>query len=241
VNPEHLDAEASAKTLRRIFSDPVTWTPFLPAAAAFAFLGAPWWGSLLVLAGVATPIGLWWRKQWPGLYGKERVDSLRASFSEENGQLGARLVELEGKLRLIEERDAADRIRALLPVKTAIEAVILRDQAVTSEEAEIAKMVSGLVNTIAEEGERLVVQGANEEEQERLRTDIANGARVLDQTHREIDTLIDPLSGLAPTSPENAIREKSDRLQARLNQARKIRRRLEHDLDPPTGPKPLSQ
>jgi len=241
VNSDHVRAEASAKTLRRVFSDPVTWVPLLPAAAAFAFLGAPWWGSLLVLAGVGAPIGLWWRKQWPGLYGKERLETMRAAFDDENERLRVRLVELEGRLRLQNETTSAERIRTLVPGKQAIEAVILRDAEITSEEAEIARMVSGLVTTIVEEGERLVAPGLSKQEQQKLRDDIANGVRVLQQTHQEIDTLIDPLSGLEPSPGERAIREKSDRLQARLNQAKNIRKRLEHDLDLPQGPKPLSQ
>src|SRR5439155_19376626 len=79
--------QATSKTLARIASEPMTWLPFLPVAAAYAFIGAPWWMCLPAASVIGAGVVTWWKRRWTYLFDATRVENLRAWLTSENAEL----------------------------------------------------------------------------------------------------------------------------------------------------------
>jgi len=231
VNRER-ELEATSKAVGRIAADPITWAPFLPIAAAFAFLGAPWWICTGLGAGVAIVLTAWWKRQWPTLRGSAYLESIRSHLAKENAVLATRL---DNALDAIGTRaigaDAAARLRNVAAHKTAIETAIIEDGHVSGDEREIAAMVGQLCGGLIGEVESLAALPPDAGGQAALAREILRGLETLERTRQEIHTLLNP----APDTrgqPGHPLREHANQLQERLDEARAIRTRLSRDLNP---------
>ena len=238
---QELDLQAVSKSFRRIAWDPITWLPFLPIAAAYAFLGAPWWLCFGAAITVSVPLLWWWSKQWQGLIKTQKVAIFQSETQKENQQLQKRLADNLHRIRPdhFGTSTTIERLNQVTRLKAAIETAILQDNQVTSEEWEIARMVSGLCQEIAGELDKLT-NTSQKGNQERILA-ILKGLETLERTHQEIHTLLHPIDDVLPES-SNPILNRAERLQNRLVEAEHIRRRLERDLQtPPELPSPQKQ
>ncbi len=222
------EIEATSKTVGRIAGDPITWAPFLPIAAAFAFLGTPWWICTAVGLGVAGGLTAWWRRQWKPLREAAFLESVKTHFATENSALTVRLDRSLAETAL--DKKLVPRLRQLVAHKTAIETEILEDGLLTGDEREIALMTGRLCSGIVAELETLAELPPGADRRDALIAEIHRGLKTVERTRQEIQTLLRPVPDAGPaTSP--ALREHANELQARLDEASAIRRRLSEDLE----------
>ena len=90
--PDRIDAAQQAFV--QVLTNPATWLPFVPLAAAYAFIGLPWWLCLpLALVMLVVVVGVWARR-WPVLMERARTSLLKNYRDAENAGLYARITEL---------------------------------------------------------------------------------------------------------------------------------------------------
>lgn len=230
---EHIEVKAASRTLRQMMVDPISWVPFLPFAAAYSFLGAPWWACTAGAVAAGAGIVAWWRTKWSKL----RTENEQALILEESAKDNARIEETIASLSRKFDGGKADsaihklitRVPGLLASKRAIESSIMEDGRISAVEHEIAMMVGDLARASVADMERLAATREGTAERERLCEAIEKAVAAMDRTREEIDLLIRPSRGMMPAM-ESAAADRAQRLEDRLAEARSIRNRLERDL-----------
>jgi len=220
-----LSLQATSRSVAHIAGDPITWVPFLPVAAAFAFFGAPWYFCAAVAGVVALPLALWWKRQWGTLHKKYSIESQRKTSQQEFTSLTNQTQASLDRLSLPAALGA--RLRQMPKLQQSIATTILNDDYLAEHEAEILRMVTGLCRVITSELEHLSLQPKSRDDS-RI-AEISKGLDALERTHRELETLLNPVAEWQVTG-ERPILESAERLQSRLEEAKNIRRRLERDL-----------
>ncbi len=226
--PDRIDV--ARQVLGQVLAHPVTWAPFVPVAAAFAFLGAAWWLCLAVAMAVAVVVFLAWSHYWPRLTAVTRARMLAAYRADDDEELAARVQ----RLALSPSRTSAPEILAALreatAIKRAVEDRVHADGVVTDHEQEVSAMVGDLARTMVEEGERILSTdggSASATSTERFQ----KAAATLRQVYAEIDVILDPVpEELRLPAGDDALSRASERLDERLKLARGIRRHLERDI-----------
>ena len=61
-SPDRIDV--ARKVMGQVLAHPVTWAPFVPIAAAYAFLGAPWWLCFALTVAAAIIVFMAWSYGW---------------------------------------------------------------------------------------------------------------------------------------------------------------------------------
>ena len=229
--PDRIDVARQA--MGQVLSHPVTWAPFLPVAAAFAFLGAAWWLCLVVAMAVAVVVFLAWSHYWPRLVAVTRARVLSTHRATEDKELAARVQRLALSPQRLSSLETLAALREATAIKRSIEDRVHADGVVTDHEAEVSAMVGDLVRTMVEEAERLMgTDGGGMSPTTAGRFDKA--AATLRQVYSEIDVVLDPVpEDLRVPAGDDALSRASERLDERLKLARGIRRHLERDLPLP--------
>ena len=229
--PDRIDVARQA--LGQVLSHPVTWAPFVPVAAAFAFLGAAWWLCLAVAVAIAVVVCLAWSHYWPRLIAVTRARALAAHRATEDKELAARVQRLALTPNRLSGSETLAALREATAIKRSIEDRVHADGVVTDHEAEVSAMVSDLVRTMVEEAERLMsTDGGGVSAANAGRFDKA--AATLRQVYSEIDVVLDPVpEDLRTPAGDDALSRASEQLDERLKLARGIRRHLERDIPLP--------
>ena len=243
--PDRIDV--AQRSAGRVLSSPFTWLPFLPVAAAFAFLGAPWWICLALAAAIAVAVAAVWGKRWPALNEEVRTGMLLAFREAENAMLSLRLehltkgfAERPGRfLPGVGEATEVKSLREAMRIKSTVENRIFADRVITPHEAEVSEMVAELVRTMVAEAERvLVADGGRSAEASR-----AGGERfekalaTLRRAFEDIEVMLDPVpEDLRMQAENDALSRASERLGERREQARAIRRHMEEGMRQMEGP-----
>ena len=229
--PDRIDVARQA--LGQVLAHPVTWAPFVPVAAAFAFLGAAWWLCLAVALAVAVVVCLVWSHSWPRLTAVTRARMLAAHRTAEDKELAARVQRLALAAPRSSALETLAALREATAIKRAVEDRVHADGVVTDHEAEVSAMVGELVRTMVEEAERLMsADGGAVSPTAAGRFDKA--AATLRQVYAEIDVVLDPVpEDLRAPAGDDALSRASERLDERLKLARGIRRHLERDISLP--------
>ncbi len=229
--PDRIDV--ARQVLGQALSHPVTWVPFVPVAAAFAFLGAAWWLCLAVAVAVAVVVFLAWSHYWPRLTAVTRARMLAAHRAAEDKELATRVQRLALSPPRASNPETLAALREAVAIKHAVEDRVHADGVVTDHEQEVVAMVGDLVRTMVEEAERLMsldggkVSAATAER-------FHKAATTLRQVYAEIDVILDPVpEDLRLPTGDDALSRASERLDERLKLARGIRRHLERDIPLP--------
>ncbi len=235
--PADVAIEATSRTLRRVVADPITWLPFLPFAAAYSFLGTPWWICAAGAVAAGTGVVAWWRRHWTSLRTDAEITLRRDQVQAENLRIERTLGDLTP--RLPDRCGTAFRLSLpnFLANKRHVDAAIFEDNRVTPVEAEIGTMVGDLATAWLADLDRLATARLGDAEMDRLRDSVEKGITAMQKTRAEIDTLIRPSQGLDPAL-KSAAAERAQRLEDRLAEARLIRDRLVRDLQPGISPDP---
>jgi hypothetical protein len=252
--------QATSRTLSRIASEPMTWLPLAPVAAAYAFIGTPWWICLPAAGVIGTGVIAWWKRRWGYLYDAARVENLRAWLTAENLELETAVQKLSERLdwrwlSSMQKRGADDSatkssITAALGRKRVIESKIFEDGILTPDEEDLSRVLSDLWVNVRQELEQLAAlsesarfRGEDREKAARESLDsIAAAFRTLADASEAVEELIDPLAALTRSNQPSAhqgIHRNIEQLRERMQQAEAIKRRVTESLGstetPPAG------
>ena len=226
--PDRIDV--ARRALGQVLTHPATWAGFLPVAAAYAFIGVPWWVCLPLLVALVVVVSLAWGRRWSRLMDKARTELLLAHRTTENAELGGRLVRIAqaGQRRLTIQVLAP--LREAMDIKQAVENRLFADGVITAHEEEVALMVGDLVRTMVGEAERLMLAEGGEVSKAAAER-FEKAAVTLRRAFAEIDVILDPVpEELRLPAEDDAMTRASERLDERLQQARGVRRHLEQGL-----------
>jgi hypothetical protein len=226
--PDRVDAARQA--LGQVLAHPATWAPFLPVAAAYAFIGVPWWLCLPLMVACMVVVLVAWSRYWPRLMDQARTELLTAYRAAENAELGERVGRLAQAERRPQTAHLLEGLRKAMGIKQAVESRLFADGIITAHQEEVGAMVSELVCTMVQEAERLALDDASEvSPAAEKRFDAA--ADTLRRAYAEIDVILDPVpEGLRLPVENDALARASERLNEKLAQARGVRRHLERGL-----------
>lgn len=236
--PDRIDV--ARQVMGQVLTHPVTWAPFVPIAAAYAFVGAPWWLCVALALTVAVVVFLAWSYSWPRLVKVTRAKALADHRAAEDQELKERLQHLAVAPRQ-PSREMLAALREAIAIKRAVEDRLHADGTVTEHEEEVGVMVGDLVRTMLAETERLT--STTDGEPSRTASErFQKAAATLRQVYSEIDVILDPVpEDLRLPVGDDALSRASERLDERLKLARGIRRHLERDIPmPETEPAPRS-
>ncbi len=226
-----IQVQATSRTLTRVLTDPVTWLPFLPFAAAYSFLGAPWWICATGATLAGTGVVAWWRRHWSGLRQAQEIGLRKEQVRDANARIERLLAELTPRLPVACGTAFRLSLPNFLANKRHVDAAIIEDDHVTPIEAEIATMIANLAQAWLADLDRLANGALGDNETKRLVASVEKGVAAMRKTRADIDLLIRPSAGLDP-AVESAAAEQASRLENRLAEARQIRDRLVRDLAP---------
>ena len=237
--PDRIDVARQA--LGQVVTHPATWAPFVPVAAAYAFIGVPWWLCLPLLVAMLVIVFAVWARYWPQLMEKTRTEMLVNYRVKENVELGQRLNHLAQAAGRRPAAGVLDAMREAMDIKQAVENRLYADGVITTHEEEVGTTVGELVRTMVGEAERLMLAeggGVTREASERFN----KAAASLRRAYADIDVILDPVpENLRLSAADDALSRASERLDERLEQARGVRRHLERgqitpDIEPPANP-----
>jgi hypothetical protein len=229
--PGEIQVQATSRTLTRVLSDPITWVPFLPFAAAYSFLGAPWWICATGAALAGTGIVAWWRRHWDTLRQTQEIALRKEEARLANLRIEHTLTELTPRLPAACGTAFRLALPNFLANKRHVDAAIFEDERVTPVEAEIGTMIADLAHAWLADLDRLANGTLGDTEIQRLITSVEKGIATMQNIRADLDLLIRPSAGLDPTVA-SAATEQAKRLESRLAEARQIRDRLVRDLQP---------
>ncbi|MEM9445853.1 MAG: hypothetical protein AAGA18_10940 [Verrucomicrobiota bacterium] len=231
--PDYIDL--SSKTLGRIVSNPYTWAPYLPIAAAYAFFGAPYWICLCLAGLVGFGTYLFWKRQWPRLYEKTKVDTLESFLEKENDTLEELIQELRtappGKVK-----DLQNTLSSVHQLKKSIENKIFSDRIITTAEQDVSKLVSQLTLTMCHEVRHILalrLQGKSslQPQIDHALQALEEAQSTLNKTYEQLETIINPVMPEAANNSRSQIESVQSKLQDRIEHATAIRDMVQSSLN----------
>lgn len=242
--PDH--QSASRRASWRVALHPATWGAYLPAAAAAAFVTAPWWVPVGLGVGATAALAGWWHRRWPVLRDRTRFAQVSRWVAEEDaafeGSISAAALNLERPLlaRLSGQDSAAQGIKLLqttLARKRALEACFLADGLLTAEEEEVMDMIEGLSSAFRDELVQLGRLDRDRTQDDASIATIRRAAHAIGQTAEAMDELAATLTPkpveTQPPDNRTVMRHYIERLDERVAQARAVKQRLEGVLANP--------
>lgn len=229
---------ATSRTVGKILSEPLTWLPFLPVAAAYSFVGAPGWLCTSAAGVIGAGLVAWWKRIWPSVYRQTRIDLLRSWLEAENRKATFTLNTLTGQIRWgrndLPGRVTPGLISETFKRKKLIEAKILEDGLLTDEEEELSQNIGDLFQNILNELNALALRDPAADPEKSIAA-IATACDTIRAAAEEVDSLIDPVAGIGLEGLEEKttpIERNTERLKERMQQAAAIRRRVSATLNP---------
>ena len=231
--PDYIDI--SSKTLGRIVSNPYTWAPYLPIAAAYAFLGAPFWICLPLAGIVSFGTYLWWKRQWPRLYDKTKTDTLESFLSKENHALEELIKEFETAPPK-QVKDLKLFLSSTHQIKQAIEDKIFSDRIITAAEQDVSKLVSQLALTMCHEARHVFALRLQNKPHLKTKIDtsleaLEEAQLTLNKTYDQLATIINPVAPNNLTNSSSKIKSAQAKLQDRIDQSTAVRDMIQTSLD----------
>lgn len=239
MGAEEVQTRSTSRTLGKILSEPVTWVPFLPIAAAYSFLDVPWLVCLAATGAVTASLIAWWRSKWSSMGAQSRLEVLKEVCRRENAEIKGSISGILSQIpasRMVSARRSD--LQDLLRKKEMVEAAIFADGEVSDVEMEIAGMVSDLCRALLVDLRKLAAPQISELEQIKLAASIERALKTVERTQAEIETLIEPAHGLGGAAAATISEERASRLEERLEEAKAIRERLQRDMNPPQREEP---
>ena len=234
--PDRIDA--MQQVFVHALTHPATWLPFVPIAAAYAFIGMPWWLCLPLALVVMTIVCLAWTRRWPMLMERARSRLLKTYRDTENTDLNFRLSELAASLAHLPTKRLLYDLREAMEIKHAIEKRLFADDTITPHEEEVGEMVADSVRTMLIEAEKVPLMESTQWPGSTAKVEKA--LESLRRVFENIDVILDPLpEGLRLPAENDALARASERLEESLEQARGVRRHLERDVLMHEEPPPL--
>ena len=242
--PDRVDAAQQA--LVQVLTNPVTWLPFVPIAAAYAFVGLTWWLCLPLALAVLTMVCVMWSRRWPRLTERARTGLLQGYRAAENAELYGRLRDLATTLAHLPTKRLLYDLREAMELKQAVEKRLFADGIITPHEEEVNEMVADTVRNMVGEAEKVPhVEGA--QGGPRAAAKVEKALESLRRVFEQIDVILDPVpEDLRLPAETDSLSRASERLNERLEQAQGVRRHLErgmivHDEQaPPDLPVPVN-
>ena len=188
--PDRIDV--ARQVTGQVLTHPVTWAPFLPVAAAYAFLSAPWWLCFALAVAVAFVVFLAWSHYWPRLTAVTRAKMLVAHRASDDKELTERIQRLAVTVQQRPAKEVLDALREAMGTKRAVEDRLHADGTVTEHEEEVGAMVGDLVRTMVAEAERLTSADGGEMSRSAMER-FQKAAATLRQVYSEIDVILDPV------------------------------------------------
>ena len=223
------------QAMGQVLTHPVTWAPFVPVAAAYAFLGAPPSLCFALALAVAIVVFLAWSRYWPRLTAVTRATMLVAHRASEDKELTERIQRLTLALQQRPAREVLDGLREAMGTNRAVEERLHADGTVTAHEEEVGAMVGDLVRTMVAEAERLPSTEGGEMSRSAMER-FQKAAATLRQVYSEIDVILDPVpEEMRLPAGDDALTRASERLDERLKLARGIRQHLARDIAMPAA------
>ena len=218
----------------QVLTHPVTWAPFVPIAAAYAFLSAPWWLCLALAMAAAIIVFLAWSYGWARLVNVTRATMLVANRADEDKELTARIQKLTLAVQRRPAKEVIEALREAMGIKRAVEDRLHADGTITGHEEEVGTMVGDLVRTMVAEAERLASADGGADPSRAALERFQKAAATLRQVYSEIDVILDPVpEDMRLPAGDDALTRASERLDERLKLARGIRQHLERDIPLP--------
>lgn len=235
--PDRIDAAQQAFV--QVMTHPATWAPFAPIAAAYAFIGLPWWLCLVLVMVLAAVVFAAWKGRWPRLMETAHTRLLMKYRQTETAALYERLARVGNALAHLPTRRLLYELREAMEIKYAVEARVFGDGVITPHEEEVNEMFAGMVRTMMDEAERASLTESGQWPKAAARFEKAMDS--LRAAFEQIDVILDPVpEGLRMPTETDALSRASERLNERLEQARGVRRHLEQamplDLEPSSEP-----
>ena len=225
--PDRIDAAQQA--LVQVLTNPATWLPFVPLAAAYAFIGLPWWLCLpLALVMMVVVVGVWARR-WPVLMERARTGLLKNYRDAENAGLYARINELADSMSHLPTKRLLYDLGEAVEIKLAVEKRLFADGTITPHEEEVDDMIAESVRSMLNEAEKAAVLESTQWPQATARLEKA--LESLRRVFEQIDVILDPIpEALRLPVETDALARASERLDEKLQQAHSVRRHLERDI-----------
>lgn len=226
-------SEIKRRKLRMALSSPVTWAPWLPVAGAWTFLNAP--AALLGGGALAVAGGLvaYWMKQWIALDSKIVAKLVQESNAAQDDELAGRIKDLEKRRHM----ELAMTLGNFLVRKQRIEESLHREGDLTDAKKEVETLVDSLCFEVAEQLEKVawldqtrLRNQINEEDYSKRRdlafAEINHAFGTLNKTIDNLETLLNPASGLETLPNESKLSSLSQSLRSELELAQRVRDRL---------------
>ena len=225
--PDRIDAAQQA--LVQVLIHPVTWLPFVPIAAAYAFIGLVWWLCLPLALVVAGAVGAMWMQRWPVLMEQARTGLLKAYRDAENMELYQRMRQLAGALSHLPTNRLLYDLREGMEIKQAVEKRLFADNIITPHEEEVGEMIAESVRSMLAEAEK--VPHLENAQWGRASAKVEKALESLRRAFEGIDVILDPVpEELRLPAESDALSRASERLEERLQQAHGVRRHLQRDV-----------
>ena len=232
--PDRIDV--ARQVLGQGLTHPVTGAPFVPIAAADAFVGAPWWRCLALAVTAAIIVFLAWSHGWARLVKVTRAAMLVSHRAAEDQELTARIQRLILAVQHRPAKEVVEALREAMGIKRAVEDRLHEDGVVTEHEEEVGTMVGDLVRTMVAEAERLASTDGGAPSRAAMAR-FQKAAATLRRVHSEIDVILDPVpEDMRLPAGDDALTRASERLDERLKLARGIRQHLQRDIPLPDAP-----
>jgi len=185
----------------------------------------------VVLGGV----GAYWRKQWSGITGKLR----RESIAEHNRLQDLLLKKSADDFQPAKETSFARKLEQFRIVKRKVEARLHEDGEITAQKIQLEQLVDSLCFGVRDQLEAVLLreQKGEEVDRETALAQVEDAYRTLQATVAELDTMPGP--AVAPGGTTNAsIEEITRRLREETEIARRVQARLraQDDTGSPAPP-----
>ncbi len=225
--PDRIDVAQQA--LVQVLTNPATWLPFVPLAAAYAFIGLPWWLCLpLALVMLVGVVGVWARR-WPVLTERARTSLLKNYRDAENAGIYARIRELADMMSHLPTKRLLYDLGEAVEIKLAVEKRLFADGTITPHEEEVDDMIAELVRSMLNETEKAAVLESTQWPQATARLEKA--LESLRRMFEQLDVILDPIpESLRLPVEADVLSRASERLDEKLQQARGVRRHLEQGM-----------
>ncbi|MEM7011023.1 MAG: hypothetical protein AAF585_06015 [Verrucomicrobiota bacterium] len=226
-------SEIKRRKLRMALSSPITWAPWLPVAGAWTFLDAPpallFGGALAIAGGLVA----YWMKQWLALDSKLVAKLVKESNAAQDEELARRIKDFDKR----RHSQLAMTLGNFLVRKQRIEESLHRDGELTDAKKEVETLVDSLCFEVAEQLEKVAwldqtrLRNQISEEDYSKRRDLAfaeinHAFGTLNETIDNLDTLLNPASGLETLPNESKLSSLSQSLRSELQLAQRVRERL---------------
>ncbi len=230
------ESAITRQALGRIFTDPITWVPLVPAVAAYTIFDLPSVLSMILGALALGGVTAFWRKQWAGI-----TEGLRRTAIENHNRAQNSILKAGAdELRLAGSGKYAARLEEFLAIKAKVEQRLHEDGEITAQKIQLEQLIDSLCFGVRDQLTALSQREKKGEPVDRKAAlaQVDAAFETLEATVAELNTILGP-SLPADGSTNASLEEITRRLREEAEIARRVQARLraqETPLSPPTEP-----